>query len=602
MTPPNEPPAPRISLRRISASAAAVAVDLARELVDVPTQPVTLERRSRAVGSLRSVRSGAPGSGRYPEVAGVPPPCKHVLTTPRASGVALASPRASFAKTDEEAGERGDDFDPNDTPSVRRRRASHPPDGKRYCEDGVRRSGGTLSATAHVITAVVGAGVLSLPAAMANLGYAGGTACFLIFGLVTAYTAALLADCYSIRVAGKDVRQRTYSQMVATTLGVRAERLVAVIQLVNLVLTSIPYQIVAAKTMETLAREAGHAGPFSRYTPNVLLFGGVQLLFSQVPSLDYLEWASLIGAVASFGYSAAALGLSCYFLKGSPLLGSAFGGGDAWAKLAALGNVMFAFSFAYILLEVQDTVHGDGTPRGPIKPMKMAANSAVSIITAFYVAVAVAGYGVFGDGTGNQFGTGIKDDILGSFPPGGAARAVVIAANAMVLLHLVPAYAVWSQPFFAYFEQRADAAEDASGKRPCCGASPLVFRLILRTTFVVLGTLLACAIPSLGVILGLAGALAFWPGARVERGEGGVERGAADARRAHGPTPSSPHPSSATVLFPIWCWIRVFQPRPGVRRSLVGLSILCAVVTAATAVSGVQQIVSQASEFKIFQE
>ena len=586
MSPPLEPPKPRVSLRRLSASAAAVALDLARELVDVPTQQVTLERRSRAPGSVRSV----PGSGRYPEVSGVPPPAASRLTTPRASGIKLASPRVSH---DEEAG----DDDPLDTPSVRRRLAAHPPDASRYCEDGVRRSGGALSATAHVITAVVGAGVLSLPAAMASLGYAGGTLCFLVFGLVTAYTAALLADCYSIRVGGRDVRQRTYSQMVATTLGVRAERLVAVIQLINLVLTSIPYQIVAAKTMETLAREAGHAGPFARYTPNVLLFGAVQLLFSQVPSLDYLEWASVVGAASSFGYSAAALGLSCYFVKGRPLLGSAFGGGDTWAKLAALGNVMFAFSFAYILLEVQDTVHGDGTPRGPVPIMKKAANQAVAIITAFYLAVAIAGYGVFGDGVNNQFGSGIKDDILASFPPGGAARGVVLAANALVLLHLVPAYAVWSQPFFAFFEQWADAVEDRSGRRPCCGASPLAFRFALRTTFVVLGTLLACAIPSLGVILGLAGALAFWPG------EGSGERrekgGSGDACAPGRPPPPL---SLATVLFPIWCWIRVFQPRVGVRRALVALSVLCAAVTLATAVSGVQQIVTQASEFKIFKE
>lgn len=79
----------------------------------------------------------------------------------------------------------------------------------RWCEDGVRRSGGTLSATAHVITAVIGAGVLSLPAAMASLGYAGGCIVFVAFGLVTLYTAQLLADLYCI----DGVRQRTYSQV-----------------------------------------------------------------------------------------------------------------------------------------------------------------------------------------------------------------------------------------------------------------------------------------------------------------------------------------------------------------------------------------------------
>lgn len=437
------------------------------------------------------------------------------------------------------------------------------PDG-RWCEDGVRRSGGTLSATAHVITAVVGAGVLSLPAAMASLGYAGGTIVFLAFGFVTLYTAQLLADLYCI----DGQRQRTYSQMVRTVLGKKWELVVAIIQLVNLALTSIPYQIVAARTMETLAKEANHAGVFSKYFPNVLLFGAAQLVLSQVPSLDYLEWASVIGAAASFGYSIAALALSAYFAK-LPLLGSAWGSPDGglWTKLAALGNIMFAFSFAYIELELQDTVHGDGSPRGPIRPMKRACNLAVTIITAFYLSVGIAGYGVFGDSDQNRFGVKIQDDILASFPPG-TATWVIALSNALVLIHLIPAYCVWSQPFFSFFEQWADESTARTGRRPC-GVGAIPFRVVFRTLFVIMSTLVACAIPSLGIILGLAGALAFWP---------------------------------ATVLFPIWCWIRVFRPRPGVKWTLNALNLACFVVTAATAVSGVQQIVSQASQFKIFKE
>lgn len=537
--PPPKPPSRPPSLRRTSLARASVELvtELARELVEPPVQPPARLGEPPSLAHPSAV-DAALGSGRYP---GVAPP------------TALSSVRP-----DVESAAAG----PVDGSNSSARPLKHAPDA-RWCEDGVRRSGGTLSATAHVITAVVGAGVLSLPAAMASLGYAGGTIVFVVFGFVTLYTAQLLADLYCVN----GTRQRTYSQMVNTVLGPVQERVVAVIQLVNLVLTSVPYQIVAAKTMETLAREGGHTGPFSKYFPNVLLFGAVQLLLSQVPSLDYLEWASIAGAAASFGYSFAALGLSARFAK-LPLLGSAWGApGDIWSKLAALGNIMFAFSFAYIELELQDTVHGDGTPRGPVRPMKRACNIAVTIITCFYLAVGIAGYGVFGDGTANQFGVAIQDDILASFPAG-VATWVVITANVLVLIHLVPAYAVWSQPFFSFFEQWADRAEARTGRRPC-GVSAVAFRVGFRTLFVVLGTLLACAIPSLGIILGLAGALAFWP---------------------------------ATVLFPIVCWIAVFKPRPGVKWALQGLNLACFIVTAMTAVSGVQQIVVQASQFKIFKE
>lgn len=202
--PPSRPP----SLRRTSLARASVELvtELARELVEPPVQPARLG--APTLSSRRSDASAAAalGSGRFP---GVAPPTALSSVRPdveAATGAASAEGSASSARP-----------------------LKHAPD-KRWCEDGVRRSGGTLSATAHVITAVVGAGVLSLPAAMASLGYAGGSIVFVVFGFVTLYTAQLLADLYCV----DGVRQRTYSQMVNTVLGPVQERVVAVIQLVNL--------------------------------------------------------------------------------------------------------------------------------------------------------------------------------------------------------------------------------------------------------------------------------------------------------------------------------------------------------------------------------
>ena len=104
----------------------------------------------------------------------------------------------------------------------------------------------------HVITAIIGAGVLSLPAAMVPLGYAGGSICFLLFGLITLYTAHLLSATYCIN----GLRQRTYTALVDTVFGRKGEIAVAWIQLVNLILTAWPYQILGAKTMAALAKEA----------------------------------------------------------------------------------------------------------------------------------------------------------------------------------------------------------------------------------------------------------------------------------------------------------------------------------------------------------
>jgi hypothetical protein len=136
-------------------------------------------------------------------------------------------------------------------------------------------------------------------------------------------------------------RQRTYTQMVETTFGRRGEIAIAVVQLSNLVLTAIAYTITAAKTMQSLATSAcaqsgNTTGCFNSYTPMVLIFGAAQLLLSQVPTLEALDWASVVGAAASFGYGIIAFGLSAAAAP-SPPLGSVWGqGGDAWQNLAAV--------------------------------------------------------------------------------------------------------------------------------------------------------------------------------------------------------------------------------------------------------------------------
>ena len=100
------------------------------------------------------------------------------------------------------------------------------------------------------------------------------------------------------------------------------------------------------------------------------------------------------------------------------------------------------------------------------------------------------------------------------------------------------------------------------------GLSERTFRLVFRTVYVLLTTFFACLVPFMGVILGLAGALGFW---------------------------------TASVWAPVECYIKVFTPRKGVARSLRVLSAICAVVTVACVVSGVQQLVVAAAGFKLFQ-
>jgi hypothetical protein len=188
-------------------------------------------------------------------------------------------------------------------------------------EDGVRRRGTVFSGVMHTITAVIGAGVLTLPSAMATLGYAGGSLTLLFAAVVTLYTAQLLADLYVVN--GK--RQRTYTGMVKTVLGRPGEILIGIVQLGNLALTAVAYQVTAGKTLRAIAHSLCGIDPvaaaavdapkcFDTYWIYVLMFGALQLVLSQAPSLESLAFASVVGAFASFGYSIIALALNIHNL------------------------------------------------------------------------------------------------------------------------------------------------------------------------------------------------------------------------------------------------------------------------------------------------
>jgi hypothetical protein len=83
----------------------------------------------------------------------------------------------------------------------------------------VRRAGTAWTCAAHIITAVIGSGVLSLAWSVAQLGWVVGPACMFCFALVTYVSAALLADCYRRGDPGNGPRNRSYMDAVRVYLG-----------------------------------------------------------------------------------------------------------------------------------------------------------------------------------------------------------------------------------------------------------------------------------------------------------------------------------------------------------------------------------------------
>lgn len=76
-----------------------------------------------------------------------------------------------------------------------------------------------VTACAHIVTAVIGSGVLSLAWAVAQLGWIAGTIVLFLFSLVALFTSLLLTNCYRYPDPIYGIRNPTYKVMVKNILG-----------------------------------------------------------------------------------------------------------------------------------------------------------------------------------------------------------------------------------------------------------------------------------------------------------------------------------------------------------------------------------------------
>ncbi|KAJ1265061.1 hypothetical protein BS78_08G049200 [Paspalum vaginatum] len=365
-----------------------------------------------------------------------------------------------------------------------------------------RRTGTVFTASAHIVTAVIGSGVLSLPWAVAQLGWAAGPPVMLVFGAVMYYTSTLLADCY--RAGDPAAGRRSYSYMEAVRAILGRGRRVAfcgVIQYANLAAIAVGYTIAASISMQAVWRAncfhhaRGHAGADgaacrSSSVPYMVAFGAVQLLFSQIPDFDQIQWLSVVASVMSFAYSGIGLGLAVAqtvsngAFRGS-LTGVAVGAGatvmqKVWRTMQALGNIAFAYSFSNVLIEVQDTIRAP--PPSEAAVMKKATALSIATTTAFYTLCGCMGYAAFGDAAPDNLLTGFGIYETTS-PSGSSTRAA----------------AAWLESAFVSKELRLGPF------------APTALRLAWRSSFVCLATVVAMALPFFGSVVGLIGAFTFWP-------------------------------------------------------------------------------------------
>ncbi|KAL0330387.1 UNVERIFIED_CONTAM: Amino acid permease 1 [Sesamum radiatum] len=309
-----------------------------------------------------------------------------------------------------------------------------------------------------------GSGVLSLAWGVAQLGWLAGVATLVIFSGITLYTSSLLADAYRSPVTGK--RNYTYKEVVRNNLvcqpkwnGDRIHHHSIDKHGCHPEIRLLPYKR-ASSSMRSLSQS------IYDWTGNSLN------IFSQIPNFHKLSMLSVVAAIMSFAYSSIGVDLPLQKLVSgqggrTTLTGVEVGIGlsaaeKTWRMFRAFGDIAFAYTYSQILVEIQDTLKAT-PPENQV--MKKANVVAVSTTTAFYLMMWYSHNGVF-----SAFRR-----------PGRGQNQIFVNAE----------YSVGfcrSQRFSVNF-----------------------LRLIWRSSFVILATLVASVMPFFNDILAFLGAMGYWP-------------------------------------------------------------------------------------------
>ncbi|KAJ0237628.1 Amino acid transporter [Hirschfeldia incana] len=393
--------------------------------------------------------------------------------------------------------------------------------GNNVDDDGREKRTGTLMTTsAHIITAVIGSGVLSLAWAIAQLGWVAGIVILVTFAVINYYTSTMLADCYR---SDAGTRNYTYMDVVRSYLGGRKVQLCGLAQYGSLVGITIGYTITASISLVAIKKancfhDKGHGAKCS--VPNypfMAAFGIVEVLLSQIPNFHKLSWLSIVAAVMSFSYASIGIGLAIAVVASGKVgktgvTGTVVGvdvtaSDKIWKAFQAIGDMAFAYSFSVVL----DTLRSSPPEN---KVMKKATLAGVGTTTFFYILCGCMGYAAFGNRAPGDFLTD-----FGFYEP----FWLIDVGNACIVVHLIAAYQVFAQPIFQLVENKCNKAwpennfinKEHSMSIPFLGKWGKwrinFFRLVWRTAYVILTTFVAVIFPFFNSILGLIGAATFWP-------------------------------------------------------------------------------------------
>ncbi|XP_020111375.1 lysine histidine transporter 2-like [Ananas comosus] len=344
----------------------------------------------------------------------------------------------------------------------------------------------------HNVTAMVGAGVLSLPYAMAELGWGPGIAVLVISWVITLYTLWQMVEMHEM-VPGK--RFDRYHELGQHAFGEKLGLWIVVPQqLVVEVGTNIVYMVTGGKSLQKFHNVVCPDCKSIKLSYFIIIFASVHFVLSQLPNFNSISGISLAAAVMSLTYSTIGWVASVhkgkqpdvdYSYKASTRTGAVFN------FFSALGDVAFAYAGHNVVLEIQATI--PSSPEKPSKkPMWKGVIVAYIVVAVCYFPVALVGYWAFGNS--------VDDNILITLEK---PRWLIAAANLFVVVHVIGSYQIYAMPVFDMIETVLVKEFHLPPGR--------TIRLIARSAYVALTMIIAIIIPFFGGLLGFFGGFALAP-------------------------------------------------------------------------------------------
>lgn len=148
--------------------------------------------------------------------------------------------------------------------------------------------------------------------------------------------------------------------------------------------------------------------------------------------------------------------------------------------------------------------------------------------------------------------------------PSSPAVWVIVLANALVFIHMLSAVQLFTQPLFAAIEHGVARCWPASP----IATSPRITKLVWRSLYIAFITFISALIPFFSQIIGLVGAVIYWPTA---------------------------------ILFPVFVWLAVFPPRLSVHIGLQTLNAAMLIVALLAIVGSLRSIINNADTYGVFQ-